>query len=65
LPVLWLKCAGIEAMLTDSLTARVEYRYTDYGDENVELFGGLGTDLHVDPSTHTGTIGIAWLFNAI
>lgn len=50
--------AGIESMLTDSLTARVEYRFTQYGKEDWGIDG-----LDVEPSSHTGTIGIAWLFN--
>lgn len=50
--------AGIESMLTDNLTARVEYRFTQYGKEDWGIDG-----LDVEPSSHTGTIGIAWLFN--
>lgn len=50
--------AGIESMLTDNLTARVEYRFTQYGKEDWGIDG-----LEVAPSVHTGTIGIAWLFN--
>jgi len=49
---------GIESMLTDNLTARVEYRFTQYGKEDWGIDG-----LEVAPSSHTGTIGIAWLFN--
>lgn len=50
--------AGIEARLTDSLTARVEYRYTGYGEED----WGTGGAVEVSPSTHTGTVGLAWNF---
>lgn len=50
--------AGIESMLTENLTARVEYRFTQYGKEDWGIDG-----LDVEPSSHTGTIGIAWLFN--
>ena len=33
--------AGVETFLTENVTARVEYRYTDYGSEDFNL--GLGT----------------------
>ncbi len=49
--------AGIETRLTDNISARVEYRYTEYGGED----WGTGF-LDVEPSSHTGTIGIAWNF---
>lgn len=57
--------AGIEAMLTDSLTARIEYRYTDYGTADFEVLSRFGTpqEFDTDARTHTGTIGLAWLFN--
>ena len=49
---------GIETRLTESLTARVEYRYTEYGDED----WGTGGLVDVEPSTHVGTVGLAWNF---
>lgn len=52
--------AGIESMLTDSLTARVEYRFTQYGKEDWGVEG-----LDVEPSSHVGTVGLAWLFNTM
>ncbi len=30
----WTAGAGVEGMLTDNLTARIEYRYTDYGSDD-------------------------------
>ena len=39
-------------MVTDNITARVEYRYTDYEDETFNLGGGdVDSDLHhaLDP----------------
>ena len=50
--------AGLETRLTDSITARIEYRYTQYGDEDF----GTGGIVDVEPSTHTGTLGVAWNF---
>ncbi|TPW29731.1 porin family protein [Martelella alba] len=32
--------AGAEAMITDNLSARLEYRYTDYGDQTYNLSSG-------------------------
>ncbi|AJY48258.1 outer membrane protein [Martelella endophytica] len=32
--------AGVEAMVTDNISARVEYRYTDYGDQDFNLNSG-------------------------
>lgn len=50
--------AGIETVLAPGITGRIEYRYTQYGGED----WGTGGALKVSPSTHTGTIGIAWNF---
>jgi outer membrane immunogenic protein len=33
----WTAGAGVEAFVTDNVTARVEYRYTDYGSETYNL----------------------------
>ncbi|KQS80476.1 hypothetical protein ASG25_02425 [Rhizobium sp. Leaf384] len=35
----WTAGAGAEAFVTDNVTARVEYRYTDYGKENFDVPG--------------------------
>jgi opacity protein-like surface antigen len=52
-------------MLTDNITTRIEYRYTDYGEEAFGIDFFPDGELKFDPATHTGMIGIAWLFNAI
>jgi outer membrane immunogenic protein len=49
---------GIETKLTHHLTGRIEYRYTQYGGED----WGTGGFLNVEPSSHTGTLGLTWLF---
>ncbi|WP_377288097.1 outer membrane protein [Rhizobium sp. SG2393] len=36
----WTAGAGAEAMVTDNITARVEYRYTDYGSKTYNLPSG-------------------------
>ncbi len=35
----WTVGAGVEAMVTENISARVEYRYTDYGDQDFKLNG--------------------------
>lgn len=45
----WTAGAGAETFVTDNITARVEYRYTDYGKENFDLPGrnvSAGYDEH-------------------
>jgi outer membrane immunogenic protein len=56
--------AGIETMLTPNLTARIEYRYSDYGTRTFTL-DELTPDgqADIDARTHTGMIGLAWLIN--
>lgn len=49
--------AGMETYLSQNITARVEYRYTQYGDEDF----GTGF-INVEPSAHTGRLGIAYKF---
>lgn len=53
--------AGVETWLTDSLTGRVEYRYTQYGSEDWGTQGAI----KVEPSTHTGMVGVAWHFGGL
>ena len=45
-------------MISPNATVRVEYRYTSYSGED----WGTGGDLNVEPSTQTGTLGLAWNF---
>ena len=45
-------------MISPNATVRVEYRYTSYGSED----WGSGGLVDVSPSTHTGTVGVAWNF---
>lgn len=53
----WFAGTGIEAMITEHMAARVEYRFTQYGGENWGING-----LDVEPSAHTGRLGVAWRF---
>ena len=55
----WTLGAGAEAMLGDNATARVEYRYTDFGSETYTLGGGpTGADLE----THSVRAGVGLKF---
>jgi len=49
--------AGVETMLTDSVTARVEYRYTEYEDKTFSL-GGAPTDADLSDSTVRAGVGV-------
>ena len=53
----WTAGAGIEGMLTNNLTARFEYRFTDYQDKTFAIGGG---PINSDLTTHTihGGIGV-------
>ena len=53
----WTAGAGVESMLTDNITARVEYRYTDYEDKTFTL---AAAPVNSDLTTHTirGGIGL-------
>jgi outer membrane immunogenic protein len=52
----WTAGAGVEGMITDNITARVEYRYTDYADETFNL-GGAAVNSDLTTSTIRGGIG--------
>jgi outer membrane immunogenic protein len=56
----WTLGAGAEAMVTDNLTARVEYRYTDYEDKTFSL--GDEGDVNTDFSTHSLRAGLGVKF---
>ncbi|QPC43906.1 porin family protein [Kaustia mangrovi] len=59
----WHIGAGIETKLTESITARVEYRYTDFGKET--WFNEDGLAIKISPVTHTGMVGIAYNFGGL
>lgn len=55
----WTAGAGIEGMVTDNITARIEYRYTDYGTETFNLGGGTVSS---DFSDHSLRGGVGFKF---
>lgn len=54
----WTIGAGVEGMITDNVSARVEYRYTDYEDKNY----GLGAPTNIDPDTNSVRAGVGLKF---
>ena len=57
----WTAGAGLEYALTDNLTARVEYRYADYGDRTYPFTDPFYAHT-VDLSTQGVRFGIAYRF---
>ena len=53
----WTAGAGVEAQVIDNVTARVEYRFTDYFDEDFSL-GGATVNSDFDTHTIRGGIGL-------
>jgi outer membrane immunogenic protein len=57
----WTVGAGAETMITDNITARVEYRYTDYEDETFSV-GAPPASVESDLSTHSVRAGVGVKF---
>ncbi|MCB1455260.1 MAG: porin family protein [Nitratireductor sp.] len=55
----WTIGAGLETHLTENVTARVEYDYSDYGSRNYSLGGGNG-DVSLD--SHSLKLGVGLKF---
>lgn len=55
----WTAGAGVEALVTQNITARVEYRYTDYGSEDFDLSTG---ETDVDLDTQSVRAGVGFKF---
>ncbi|MBB4102713.1 outer membrane protein [Allorhizobium borbori] len=51
--------AGVEGFVTDKITARVEYRYTDYQAKNFDLASG---NKKVDLDEHSVKVGVGYKF---
>ncbi|HTO30220.1 MAG TPA: outer membrane protein [Pararhizobium sp.] len=50
----WTAGAGAEAFVTDNVTARVEYRYSDYGSKDFSLNGGKVSSGYDEHSVRVG-----------
>jgi outer membrane immunogenic protein len=55
----WTVGGGVDYAATDNLIVRLEYRYTDYGDKNID-FGGLS--VKNDFKTNEVRLGVAYKF---
>jgi outer membrane immunogenic protein len=60
----WTIGGGLEMRLTDNLLARVQYRYTDYGNDTKRIWsnGSDYFDARVKYNTHMVTVGISYRF---
>lgn len=52
----WTAGAGVESLLTDNITARIEYRYTDYGEATLSP-GGVPTSSDFSDHAIRGGLG--------
>lgn len=60
----WTAGVGIEYAFTRNLTARAEYRYSDYGNINHASLVAFPTFTHRhNPSNHAVRFGVSYLFN--
>ena len=50
---------GLETAVTDKMTVNLEYRYSQYADEDFDT----GGDIEIEPSFHTVRIGAKYKFN--
>ncbi|AGB45596.1 opacity protein [Mesorhizobium australicum WSM2073] len=59
----WTVGAGVEHAFTDKWIARVEYRYSDFGKEDLSVpIFGLGTVSNIDLKTHDLRVGLSYKF---
>ena len=63
----FVEAAGIEGMITPSLSIKTEYRYAHFEEIALEvedeIEGGMGGTLDVDPSQQTFRVGVNYKFN--
>ena len=58
----WTLGAGVEYAFTPNVTARLEYRYTDYG-KSTAIFPLSGYSERINPQIHTVRVGVSYLFS--
>lgn len=58
----WTAGTGVEHAFTDRWTARVEYRYSDFGEHTLTAAGGLFPDGNVNLTTHDLRFGLNYRF---
>ncbi|WP_214476621.1 outer membrane protein [Mesorhizobium sp. dw_380] len=58
----WTLGAGVEHAFTDKWIARVEYRYSDFGTQQLSAADGINTAADVDLKTHDVRVGLSYKF---
>jgi outer membrane immunogenic protein len=58
----WTVGAGVEVAVTNNVTARVEYRYTDLGDKNYTFAAPVGTVNLDAQDIHAVRVGVSYKF---
>jgi outer membrane immunogenic protein len=58
----WTVGAGIEHAFTDRWIARAEYRYSDFGSQDLSVAAGLPTETSVDLQTQDIRVGLSYKF---
>ncbi|SDA89534.1 outer membrane protein [Mesorhizobium qingshengii] len=58
----WTVGAGVEHAFTDRWIARAEYRYSDFGSQDLSVAAGLPTETNVDLQTHDIRVGLSYKF---
>ncbi|AWC24215.1 outer membrane protein A [Aminobacter sp. MSH1] len=59
----WTAGAGVEYALTDRITTRLEYRYTDFGSiSNLSTLAFPGFTYEHDPKFHSVRVGLSYKF---
>lgn len=61
----WTVGAGVEYALSSNWSARLEYRYTDFGDFNLTLPTGViagATSANIDTTEHAVRVGVSYRF---
>jgi len=58
----WTVGAGAAYALTNQISARIEYLFTDFGAENYTTPGSVGGVTRVDLESHTARLGLSYRF---
>ena len=58
----WTIGAGVEMAISENIHARIQYRYTDYGDETFHDMINEGFSEKVDYNSHMVTVGLSYRF---
>ncbi len=59
----WTVGGGLEYALTDDVSARIEYRYTDLGDTDLDMDHFAISQLEFENTFHAVRAGVSWHFS--